>query len=418
MLRYIKLILILLWTLVIPLTSYALDLQEAIERALNYSPTMAVANSDIDIMQCQQCQASLLPNPELSVEIDGVNSLIRRNRRNGNNDSEITYTISQLIELGGKRNARTQVAAFQTSLAAYEMESVKLDIINDVTKAVVDVMAARENIKLAEEQLRIAHEIHSTTNAKVQGGKVSALQEKKADLNRVTATLALEKAQRNFALAKKKLAALWGSHCPDFTEVIYPFFEINPSEELSDLIEQQKGSLETMIWDLQIATAKKILINEKIQRIPDVVVSAGYVSCQDDGDGLLLAFTMPIPLFNRNQANICSAKQQLNQFYEKKAESMIQQRVDLEEAYNQFLTSYKQGLTFKENILTSAKIAFDAAREEYKRGKNDYLELLDAQRTLFEVQQNFIDTLVDYHYQKADIRRLVGLPIKQMCCQK
>ncbi len=408
---FIRLTFVLFCIFIIHPYASALDLQEAIQRALTYSPTMAIANSEIDIMQCEECQASLLPNPELSVEIDGANSFIRSNKKNRNDDREISYSLSQLFELGGKRHARKQVAAFQTSLASYEMESVKLDIINDVTKAFVDVMAAQENIKLAEEQLRIAHEIFSTTSAKVQGGKISALQETKADLNRITASLVLEKAQRNFVLAKKKLASLWGSSCPDFTEVVYPFFEISPLEELATLLGQQSNNLEAMKWDLQIATAKKIIINEKTQRVPDVVVSAGYVSCEDDDDGLLLAFSMPIPVFDRNQGNICSAKEQLNQLYEKKAEAMIQQKIDLEDTYNQLLTSYKQGLSFKKNILTSAKTAFDAAREEYKQGKNDYLELLDGQRTLFEVQQNYIDTLVDFHYQKADIKRLVGLPI-------
>lgn len=405
--RFYLLSVICLWAPLSYASEDALDLNEAIQRAWTYSPTIAIANSEIDIRQSEEYQVGLLPNPELSIEIENASSLIRHRKR-GCDDRETTYSLSQLIELGGKRSARKQIAAFQSSLAAYEMEAVKLDICNDVTKAVVAVLAAQEYVKLAEEQQRIAHDIHSTTSAKVQGGKISSLQEKKADLARVTTTLALEKGRRALEIAKKKLAATWGGEQPDFSEVMYPLFEITPLIDLATLKAQQSNSVEMMKWDMQIATAERVVANEKAQRVPDVVLTAGYVDGDDGGDGLLLGFSMPIPIFDRNQGNICRAKQQLNQLYEKKNESMLQLRIELEEVYDQLLSAYKEGMAYKENILSSARSAFEAAREEYKRGKNDYLELLDAQRMFFDVQEQYINTLVEYHHRKADVNRLVG----------
>ena len=385
-----------------------LDLDEAIQRTLTYSPTIAIANTEIDVKQAGEYQARLLPNPEFAVEVDGADNIVRKRRND--NDQEITYSLSQLIELGGKRLARKQIAAFQTSLAAYDMELVKLDLVNAATKAVIDVIAAQEYVKLAEEQLRIALEVHTTTSAKVQGGKISSLQERKAHLAHITASLNLEKAKRGLELAKKKLASLWGAACPDFDGVAYPLFDLAHLDDLCVLIDLQSNSLDAMRWDLQIALAQQILIGEKAQRIPDVVVTAGYYR-EDNEGGLLLGFSMPIPIFDRNQGNIIKAKQEINQFYEKKTEGMVQLKFDLEDAYNQLLTAYRQGVTYKENILASARSAFDAAKEEYTRGKNDYLELLDAQRTLFDIQEQYISTLVEYHQRKADVNRLVGLPL-------
>lgn len=389
-------------------SAFVLDLNEALQRAWTYSPTAAIANAEVDVKQAEEYQVGLWPNPEFDFEIDGGGSFVG-NR--GGDDREITYSLSQLIELGGKRTARRRIAMYESSLAAYDAELVSLDIRNIVTKAFVEVMAAQEYVKLAEEQQRIANEVHAATSAKVQGGKISSLQEKKADLTRATAALAVEKARRNLALAKKKLAATWGCTTPDFTEVSYPLFEIAPLTDLDILKEQQRNHIEAAKWEIQIALAEEVIVNEKAQRIPDVVVTAGYVNGEDDGDGLLFGLSFPIPVFDRNQGNICRAKHQLNQLYEKQKESMIQLRLALEESYDRLMTAYKEGHSFKENILTSAKAAFEAAKEEYNRGKNDYLELLDAQRTLFDVQGQYIDTLVNYHAMKADVARAVGLPI-------
>lgn len=396
------------------LNAHVLDLDEAIRRSWVYSPTASIANSEVEIRKAEEYQVSLLPNPQFSVELDGADCCFKGGRGN-NNDQEITYSLSQLIELGGKRSSRKRIALFQSSLAAYDAESVKLDLRNEVTKAFVDVMAAQEFVKLAEEQKRIAFEVHSTTSAKVEGGKISSLQETKANLARATAELALEKALRAFTLAKKKLAGLWGATDMDFSEVAFPLYEITPLDALEALLVDQSKNLEMTKWKLQIALAENIVANEKAQRIPDVIVTAGYYNCQGDDDGLLLGLTLPIPIFDRNQGNICRAQQQLNQLYEMQNEDKIQLRLDLEEAYDELLTAYNQGLSFKNTILASAKTAFEAAVIEYNNGKNDYLELLDAQRTLFEIQEQYISTLVDYHHKKADVIRIVGLPINPIC---
>lgn len=384
-----------------------LDLHEAIQRTLIYSPAVAVANSGVDIKNAEEYQVGLYPNPQIDVEIEGANTLM--SKKKGSKDSrEITYSLSQLIELGGKRSLRKQIAAFQSSLAIYDVEIAKLDIYNNVTKAFIEVVAAQENVKLAEEQKRIAQEIYTTTSVKVQSGKISSFQEKKANIALINADLSLQKTYRIFELSKKKLSALWGSCFPEFTQVDYPLFEITSLMDLAVLIAEQNNNLEVLKWNLQIAMAEKIIESEIAQRIPDVVLTAGYVDCEVEGSGLLLGFSMPIPVFDRNQGNICRAKKLLNQIYEEKKESMIQMRIDLEESYDQLFNAYKEGLAFKETILSSAKAAFEAAKEEYTRGKIDYLELLDAQRLYFEVQEQYIHTLVEYHQNKSDVNRLIG----------
>lgn len=393
--------------------AHELTLEQALLRAWSYSPAMNIATSVREVKEAEQYQASRWPNPIAAIEMDGANN-IGKSRKNAYN-REVSYTLSQLFELGGKRRARKQEAAFEASLATYEMESIKLDLYKSIVQGFVDVKAAQEYVNLAQDQQRIAEEVYSVTTAKVQGGKLSSLPQKKADLNRITTSLALEKALRALGIAKKRLALIWGSTDPDFKDVLFALYDSFPPEDLSFLISEQCKSLTRLQWDMQIGMALQVIAGEKAQRIPDLVVTAGYVNCPDDGDGLLLGFSFPIPVFDQNQGNICRAKHLLNILYEKKNEDLLQLRMDLEDAYAGLLTAYKESVSYRESLLPSAKNAFEAAQEEFRNGKNDYLELLDAQRTYFDVQAQYISTLVDYHYQQAEVKRLLGIPLSNIC---
>ena len=62
------------------------------------------------------------------------------------------------------------------------------------------------------------------------------------------------------------------------------------------------------------------------------------------------------------------------------------------------------------DVLPKAQRAFEAARQGYQQGKFDYLHLLDAQRTLFQTQAQYVDSTEAYHKAQADVQRLTGRP--------
>jgi cobalt-zinc-cadmium efflux system outer membrane protein len=62
-------------------------------------------------------------------------------------------------------------------------------------------------------------------------------------------------------------------------------------------------------------------------------------------------------------------------------------------------------------VVQGAQSAFDAANEGYRAGKLGFLDVLDAQRILFEAKAKYIDALAAYHSAKADVERLLGEPI-------
>lgn len=382
------------------LSEVVIDLPTAIQRALAASPALSAAQFDVFASEADEEQASLWPNPIASVDVNDDDDC--------NSKHEFTAALTQLIELGGKRSSRQQGAYLQTTLALWQLEGQKLDLCNDVTKAFVEVMAAQESVKLAIDQRNNTQEALNSIEAKVEAGKVAPLHSKKASITHAKTGLALDKAKRDLQLAKKKLASLWGNMCPDFDGVSFPLYNIEPLPDLCMLTTKLVRNPDLMQADAEIAIAEEEVKYQRIQRIPDVEVMAGYVGGCGRENTWTAGIAFPLPIFDLNQGNICKAEQLLYQAHDRKTQISIDLQIALSSAYEDLRSAYNQGIAFQTQILSVAQDAFDAAREGYNEGKQDYIDLLDAQRTLFETQQDFIDTLIQYHEKRADVERLIG----------
>jgi len=67
-----------------------------------------------------------------------------------------------------------------------------------------------------------------------------------------------------------------------------------------------------------------------------------------------------------------------------------------------------------QHVLPGAKAAFKASEEGFRHGKFDYLNLLDAQRTLVSVNLRHINALFAYQQARTRVERLTGLDMKNM----
>jgi cobalt-zinc-cadmium efflux system outer membrane protein len=83
-------------------------------------------------------------------------------------------------------------------------------------------------------------------------------------------------------------------------------------------------------------------------------------------------------------------------------------RTALHQAYQELSTAFVEASTLSNDVLPGAQIVFDAENEGYREGKFGYLDVLDAQRTLFDVKGQYIEALVRYHKAVATVERLIG----------
>lgn len=382
-----------------------IDLNEALQRAWDNSPALSIAVDEVSIKQSEEYQVSLYPNPIASVTVGDPDQWVSRR---SDSDKEISLQLSELIELGGKRSARQLGASYETDLAILQLEAIKLDIYNQVFKGVVEVAFAQENLMMATDRRALANEVFSSIASKVEAGKAAPLQQSRAEMVLAKSELVLEKARRYLEVKKKQLASLWGDCEADFEGVDFPLFDLKPLSEFCLLLDQQENNPDLLQWDVQIAQAEAVIALEKAAAVPDLTVTAGYEIENQGGNSWMLGVSFPLPVFDRNQGNISRAEWALCQLYEKQRAEIVRLRAELTLTYEEAHNSYLTGVAYQKRLLATAQEAFDGARAGYAQGKYDYFELLDAQSTLFEVRDEFMQTLMEYHSQKADLYRLVG----------
>jgi cobalt-zinc-cadmium efflux system outer membrane protein len=123
----------------------SLSLSQALDAAFAQNPDLAAAGREIGIAEGERRQAGLLPNPELSWEVEDT----RRDT------STTTVTLSQPLELGGKRGARIDVASAGQHLAQLELERQRNGLRADVVQAFHAALRAQTALELAQQSQRL-----------------------------------------------------------------------------------------------------------------------------------------------------------------------------------------------------------------------------------------------------------------------
>jgi cobalt-zinc-cadmium efflux system outer membrane protein len=123
-----------------PEPSGILRLQDALALALLRNAGLAADSYELRAREAALLQAGALPNPTQSLELEDVAGT---GEFSGVDQAQTTLLLGQLIELGGKRAARIEVAAAERDLAAFGYEVRRIDVLAGTAGAFVDVLAAQ-----------------------------------------------------------------------------------------------------------------------------------------------------------------------------------------------------------------------------------------------------------------------------------
>lgn len=149
-----------------------LTLRDAVSRTLAYNSSVRAAYHEIQARDGEAFQASRRPNPELLLEVENFGG--SKDKRDFD-VAEETASLTQLIELGGKRYARLQAAQLETSLATWDYEGIRVQMATLAAQSFVDVLTAQDRVKVLGEFVSIAEKTRKSVDARVRAGKALSL---------------------------------------------------------------------------------------------------------------------------------------------------------------------------------------------------------------------------------------------------
>lgn len=386
-----------------------LTLRQAQELALRHNPELAAAAHGALAAEKAAQQAGAVPNPELDVEAEEFGG---EGSRAGYDGAQTTVSLTQPVELGGKRAKRRSLARSEARLAGWDYEARRLDVLATAKQAFVDVLLAQGRLALDESRLVVADDVRKAAAERVKAGKVPLLEETKAGVELATARIERDRAIRELDVARKRLAASWGGTTPAFKEAgggLDAVTNVQPLEQLLPLLD---GGPEVARWNDEAALGRDALAMAKAQRIPDVGISAGVSRFEEDGTHAgTVGLSMAIPLFDRNAAGIAAAEHQSARAQCEQRAAQLRAVTALVEVHSRLEMAAAEALTIRDELLPGARQAFAAAQTGYREGKFGYLEVLDTQRTLNEATARHLEALAAYHKAAAEVERLTGVPL-------
>ncbi len=262
-----------------------LSLHDALRRSKE-SPALKAAAINLDIQDGLAEQAALLPNPGIAIETENFGGKDALEDFDG---AETTVSINQLVELGGKRSTRKNIASQEKSLAEWGFLTQTQDLQLATMRAFYSVLAAQERLSQVSQLLALATQGYQAVADRVEAGKVSPIQELRASVELNMARNSWEGSQRQLVRARQNLSSLWGASKPGFTVAIGAFDALQEPQAWEGLQTAFLDTPEVKRWEAVLASKKENLKLERANSIPDVTFSFGVRNYQETNDNAFVA---------------------------------------------------------------------------------------------------------------------------------
>ena len=382
-----------------------LTLAQALALAMASNPDLAVQARELQAAQGPVVQAGARPNPELAVLLEDTRRASRTT----------TVQINQPLEFGNKRAARIGAAEYGRDIAAADLALRRTDVRAAVTAMFFEVLLAQEHLALAQASVGLAHRASEGATRRVQAGKISPVEQTKARIALAGAQLDAAQAEAALTLARQRLSATWGSAANRYgvvTQAGAAFDQavVMASESMPEAMARRiDASPALMRARIEVLRREAISELARAQRTPDVTLSLGVKRDEQMGrNQAVIGVSLPLPVFDRNEGNLLEALRREDKARDELRAADIALRTSVMQGSGRLVASNAAVQMIRDQILPGAQSAYEAATRGFELGKFNFLDVLDAQRTLFQAQSAHLRARGDALRAAVELDRLLG----------
>jgi cobalt-zinc-cadmium efflux system outer membrane protein len=307
------------------------------------------------------------------------------------------------------------VATLDKTLAEWDYQRKKLDVLAATAKAFVEVLVAQEQVALNGDLLKLAEQTTTAVSEKVDAGKVSPVEKSRAQIELAAARTEANKAVRELEAARRRLAGFWGGERADFSRAVGQLDDISALPDEESLKAFLSNNPDLARWAAELERSEAALRLARSEAVPDLTLSAGVRNFQEtDDNAFVVGVSIPIPFFNRNQGGVSEARARVDKAQSEQRAAKVGLVTGLSDTWQSLSAAYTEAVGLRDEILPSAQSTYESTELGYREGKLDFLQMLDAQRTLFTVKRQYLLALGSYHLASTDMERLVGVPLSDI----
>jgi len=384
-----------------------LDLDTAADLALMGHPDLARYVFDRAAIEGRRLQAGLKPNPEIGVDLE---NFAGDGLYQGADSLEATLRLQLLVERTGKREARIGVADAQGDQLDIELTLARLDVLASTTRHFIDVAETQAQFELTRRGLEYAEQTLLAAQRRVQAGAASSLETNRARIAVERANLALEHHEHELSVRRRHLAAQWGATEASFSEVRSELLQLPVTPEYGEWLMRLRQSPHFARFDVERRLREADVTLARSQAVADPTFSAGVRRLQQTHDTALIAsLLVPLPVRDRNQGNIAEALAVRDRLDRERRAAAVRSEAALYDLSQELKHARAQVESLRDTVIPQAREALGLTRRGYANGRYSQIDLLDAQRTLLELESEQLRNAADYHRTLAAIERMTAL---------
>jgi cobalt-zinc-cadmium efflux system outer membrane protein len=421
-----------------------LTAEQAVAVALQRNRDVIAARLEIEASELDAVAARIYPNPNFEYALGNL-VLGSPNPQNGAlpapspgffGQTVQTFGVSEIIDVWMKRSARIKAAERGIEHRRLLAEDALREIVYTVRSGFAETVREQEERQLAHDVADRYAQTIKISQSRFKAGDISEAELRKIELEGLRYQNDVIQADTELDVARGRLAALLNLASAAELPALRP----GPSEAASrpsfDLPRLTARALERRP-DLRAAGAARVQADALVasaerDALPDITLGAAYTHSDftvsgDNPNALALTLSLPLPLFDRNQANIGRARLDQRRADNDGERLRIAVARDVAEAVRKgtrattMLAVYERpaggdvpgtptGTSDKGGMISRAETALRVAEKSYRAGAMSLIELLEAQRTYLDTQAQYLRALYDFRQATVDVSHAVGEP--------
>ncbi|SFE87839.1 outer membrane protein, cobalt-zinc-cadmium efflux system [Pedobacter antarcticus] len=390
-----------------------ISLAAFLERVKTGNLGYAAEKFNVSIARAEVLGAKVFPDPELSFGLEDVGE--RRMKMGYAFNSGLSYNL----ELGGKRKARISIAERQAELSELMLSDYFRNLQAEAAIAFLEVQTQQDLLKVKMSSYEKMKQLSTADSIRFRLGAITAVDARQSRLEAASQLNEVFQQEADWRTALAGLNQISGTADDKSGNPAADLLAFDREFKLQELIVSalnQRADLQAAIKNRELSQG--MLQLAKANRLADLGISAGVtassvvansVAPTPSSGSFTLGMTIPLKFSNRNKGALISAAYQADQTVVQYRETELQIQTEVTQAYFNYLATSKQVKQFSSGMLEDAREVRDGKIYSYKRGETSLLEVLNAQRTFNEVQQNYLETLKNNAVALVGLEKAAGI---------
>lgn len=382
----------------IPVVSGPLTFERALTLAGQYQLGLRAADLRATAAQARIRDAGRAPNPTLAgVEENFGGGL-------GSERSESTIELTQTLEVGGDRGARTAVAAGEYRLATADAAVLRREALILTAERFIGAWSLQVRLARLREGEELTKQAILAAAQRHRAGASPLLERTRAESQALSQAVDRQRTEAELGIARRELALSWGDGRASFDSLVADPTPVEP-EFASRLISHP---------ELERASASEALALARMRaaqaaRVPDVTVSGGVRHLQEVGStGFVAAIEFPLPIWNSGGGNISATRQEHEATLADKRATTQRLEVELANAVGRLRSAAAAYDTLRLRVRPARQALLGELLRAYRAGRLNYLDLIAEQRNLLETDLALVDVQADLWRSRVRLELLAG----------